>query len=301
MSQPPIFIHIGMAKAASTFLQRACFPSWPVDDHHFNEKDLELLVAESLDVDFFRQRFQHLTPGPRGTTLFTNELLSGSPPNVQQIYPYDPQQIARRLQHIYPSAKVLLIIREQRSIILSTYAFRTINKGFNSEPLAQFIATHREKMGDYYGYDRLIRSYGDLFGGENLLVLPYEWLSGDRERFLNRMQAFMGISAPFPEEGERVNPSDKSRGYIDLCRMLNRPLFQLFKLSGRNRNFGRRLHRFKQGPLQKLVGVMPPATRKPWQLDDGELGELHRLFGESNRRTEQLTGLDLKALGYLWE
>src|SRR5690606_15618300 len=47
---------------------------------------------------------------------------------------------------------------------------------------------------DYFRYDRLIMHYVELFGRENVLVLPYELFQRDPRDYMNRLAIFADVA-----------------------------------------------------------------------------------------------------------
>jgi hypothetical protein len=70
----------------------------------------------------------------------------------------------------------------------------------------ELAARLRHDEQHYYDFDYLIRLYGDAFGEENLIVMPYELLRDDQTAFLATLEERLGISHAEVELG-RVNES----------------------------------------------------------------------------------------------
>jgi hypothetical protein len=238
------------------------------------------------------------------------ERLSGSPFSAG----YDSAVIAERLVHIFPEAKVLAVIREQRSMIVSTY--KQYVKSGGAVSLARFIASPgsmamRVPLFDlrYFEYDRLLRHYSELFGAERLLVLAYEEFVEDPTAFTAKIAQFAGLpsgakpldSLPF----ERTPNSSRSSAAMAVRRRLNRlavrselnpaPLFearivkQAVRWATRDRL------------VDKVVDTLLP--RPVHERFDSELRRVATAavgdrYRESNRATSELTGIDLSSYGW---
>ena len=179
-----VLIHIGYHKAGSSWLQQHLFDresagfGWlgksarnPVrrfvddDPLDFDPAALRAELGPLLD----RQRGRGLLP------VVSMERLSGHPFSGG----YDCKEIADRLVAVLPEGRVLVVVREQRSMIVSTYK-QYVRAGGAARP-EQFLDPPRSKSrrvpwfdARYFEYDRLLRHYVELFGAERMLCLPFE-------------------------------------------------------------------------------------------------------------------------------
>jgi len=222
---------------------------------------------------------------------------------------YDSKEIADRLKQVFPVARVLIVIREQRSIVLSVYK-QFVKAGGPAGPQAfLFPATKRgwRVPGfDYrhFAYDRLIAYYQSLFGRENVLVLLYEDFVADGRSFVQAIAQFADRTVrdevldgmPFTRRSNEAS----SALMIELSRPLNRfdrrsdvnptPLFHSRAVS--------RFARHVRASSPTAPGARSLATREETKLRrlvDEAVGDR---YVESNRRTTELTGLDLAAAGW---
>ena len=109
------------------------------------------------------------------------------------------------LHSLFPGGKVLIVTRNFKGIILSSYSqylrvggrskLTDLLKLFSSKPYHQFI-----------NYNYLISLYIAYFGKENVIVLPYELLHDDQHEFLSVLEEKLGVSHA-PVSIGVVNPS----------------------------------------------------------------------------------------------
>jgi len=107
----------------------------------------------------------------------SNERFSGFPLSGG----YDSTSTARRLRDIFGEAKILIVIREQIEAIHSNYLQYIKDGGCCT--LEQFLTSPRHLRArtpvfssSFFCYERLASYYRDIFGKENVLLLPYEML-----------------------------------------------------------------------------------------------------------------------------
>lgn len=250
-----------------------------------------------------RREFEPAIIGARERGLvpaLSYERLSGSP----HAGGYDSKLIADRLATTFPDARVLAVIRDQRSMLVSLYQVYLRMGGTASlteyaEPPPQSSARMPLFRFDFLEYHRLVGYYQGLFGTENVLVLPYELLYERPDLFLKRIRDFAGAQAG-EASGKlgRVN-SSPSALTLRLKRHVNKwavrtPLnpSPILPFHVDNESF--------RAFLGKIDRKFPESWRSASNRRWRQLAE--ELFGEryaaSNTRTAKITKLDLEAFGY---
>jgi hypothetical protein len=218
--------------------------------------------------------------------------------------------VAMRLATMFPRAQIVIFIRAQPSMALSTYEQYVREGGTdsarqylfpdswltprNSRPLKvpRFSFAHL----DYRG---LISLYDELFGSSNVHVFAFEELSRDPEAMLFRMSEVLGLELDASEISfGRVNRSYRP-WLLPLARFLN--LFTAQSV-GRKRWL---LHvpywySARKALLRGLNRVGPAIPHSPEDVLGPEVVRLieHR-FVECNRWLSQRMNTDLRALGYV--
>lgn len=202
-----LLIHIGYPKTASTWLQHGIFKDEKMGFISPWRGDWSdgIAVREFITVDSFsfspinaysafenglkEAQQKHLCP------VLSQEMLSC---NFLDQNGYWGKEVAKRLHDVFPQAKILIVIREQKSMIFSAYGQYIRNGGRRS--IEQFISTQNIRPGLYplfrlysLKYDYLIKYYQDLFGENQILVLPFELLKKDANLYLKKIFEFVGI------------------------------------------------------------------------------------------------------------
>ncbi len=199
-----ILIHIGYHKTGTSWLQNEIFTS---DSDFFiplsnNKKGHSTIARDFIynsegyllnsfddNVQVIKQNLNDLL----GTSnlidrvpVISHERLSGNPHSSG----FDASIISRRIKNIFPQAKILIIIREQCSWILSNY-FQYLSIGGTHGIKKYLNTTYDGKRPnfspDHVKYHHLIEVYHEKFGKKNVLVFPYELLNSDKVTFLKQL------------------------------------------------------------------------------------------------------------------
>ncbi len=312
----PVLLHIGYHKTGSGWLRRRFFVDPRTGFGSIGKSGLEhpvrrLVAARPFEFDpvvsrqEFDRRLKRVTSkGLLPVVAF--ERLTGHPFSGG----YDTKEIADRLAKTFPEGRVLVVIREQRGMILSTYN-QYVREG-GTWPVQIFLdppVTKSMRMPwfdfRHFQYHHLIGYYQKLFGTESVLALSFEQFRADPASFVSRIADF--VERPLDDEvlrslpfGETSNPSPSPLA-VELHRRLNRlgweadinptPVFTTRALA---RPFRRAAHSLNQSQL----GPRALNARMRQRLRDQIAEGVGDRYDESNRITAELTGIDLAALGW---
>ena len=210
LTHSPVLVHVGLARTGTTWLQKHVFANSP---HIFTPADPSLKAMErakqlarrlckdereravnelDFDIDGFRRPKWFLIAVPAGkAAVISSERLSGSVLSGG----FDRAIIARRIKAVFPKARILLVIREQRALLMSMYIQYLKYGGWNT--IGDFVDPRSDGRlpcfsPSYLMYDRLIGLYQDTFGPANVLVLPYEKFAAELEDYVGAICAFAG-------------------------------------------------------------------------------------------------------------
>jgi hypothetical protein len=300
-------LHIGCAKAASTFLQDIVFPKLktyryvplakPVADW---KDDVAYTVGEDPAAQAVRQRsrLEAIAGAPLGSNIVV------SYEGLSIAHALDGRTMAEKLRAVFgEDLTVLIILREQRAWLRSMF-LQTIKQGdFRLEKgLTGFLRS------DYWDtppaslyapltridYAALVSSYVETFGRERTKVFLYEEFTRDPRKFASDLKAALSLSdedidlADFQTE-KRVNQTQTVGG--------ERALRIAEKVLG---------SRYRARTLwSKVPGFIrrPIATRSggPIQIpDEAEaLAIAEPIIRDVNRRLAADHGLPVADYGYL--
>jgi hypothetical protein len=305
---PTPLLHIGYHKTGSVWLRQALFTNGRAGFVHpwrRNEITERLVLPNALDfcaeetAAWFRSGLDAASTSGR-VPVASHERLSGNP----HAGGYDSRYLAERLAAVFPDARVLIVVREQRGAIVSNYkqyvrvGGRTSIRRYLSPPqegrtrIPLFDLRHFE-------YDRLIAVHQKLFGRDRVLVLPFELLRHDPMAFLAATVDFAGPPASMPPTVDRAERNQAlSALSTGLKRRANVLVRDTLNPTGLVEHAG--LNKRLVAILEGVDGRVPRDTRQRWEdrLTAAVSGAAGDRFAASNRRTSELTGLDLAGYGY---
>jgi Sulfotransferase family len=294
-------VHIGYHKTGTTWLQREVFSRPKVGFSQLGGAQRLIAVnAFSFKPRKVRNHMERRIGEVRDlglTPVLSSERLSGAP----HFGGYDSEIIADRLAAVLPNARIMVVIREQREMFLSIYK-QYIRRG-GAASLRQYLAAPRDGYWmpqfrfEYLEYHRLISRYQDLFGGRNVLVLPYELLRARPGDFLAKVSEFVGL----PPAEPRNQPMNVSLSALSLSlrRHANRylvldpvnpaPAFEFPKS-----------HEILERACRAVDAIAPEILleRHESRWRHRAAREVGTRYAHSNARTAALTGLDLRMFGY---
>jgi hypothetical protein len=303
-----LLVHVGYQKSGTSWLQQDVFGS-PHQRSFCQPWDRGLIpkvfVAPS-DFEFdpcSAARILAQNDSIRGNVpsapVLSHERLCGSPFSGG----YDSKGLADRLYATLPGAKILIVIRNQAGILLSTYKQYVRLGGTRS--LHNYLCPPRlgrmripQFTLAFYEYHRLINYYQDLFGADRVLVLPFEMMVADALAFVGRIAAFVGVQAP-----SSVSAAPRNVALSGASTALKRPLNFLFVRDTINPSAlieSPRLAGWVHLGIEAFDGAVPVGLRA---ASDRKLSSSLRAvttgrFAESNQLTVSLTGVDLATHGY---
>jgi hypothetical protein len=196
-----LFIHVGLPKTATTFLQRLVFPKMDINYISINsEHTINYIINSKIRDDKIN--------------LISDEELYGDVFSMKNMD--SGKVIAKRLRKLYPKAKIIVVLREKEAWTKSLY------KQFMRNPQRAILVNNYDqwyenffnhKSLDFNGYIKVLKS---LFN--DVLILNFEELKKDNKNFVSKIADFMNV--PMPEyENKRINVglNDKHLKFIRLC------------------------------------------------------------------------------------
>ena len=305
----PLLVHVGFHKTGSTWLQHHLFNNAACGFTNETGRPRHQIVHDFVRPDAFcfsardtRSRYAPLlnTAARMGlTAVISHERFSGYPPSGG----YDRRLIADRLAETFPEARILIVLREQRSLIRSMYSQYVTDGGDQS--LKRFLETPEPALGrmpyfrfSFYMFHQLIAYYQRLFGADRVLALPFELFAEDRHRFLSAIVEFCGR--------EYANP------VVEGAANARRPILMQSAQRYANRFFSRNelspVALFPVPRLAKRFGRLTPFFQavSPEPLERwGDRSMRRRIdeivmtkYADSNAISSRLIGIELSEFGY---
>ena len=310
-----VLIAIGYFKTGSSWLDRHLFKNPSSGFIWWTVSSLQHQVVSpcplAFDLATCSKQIQRDLPSTSDdkVPVIALERLSGNPHSGG----YDSKEIADRLIGLFPKARILIVIREQKQMILSTYNQYVRASGpctlsnYMGQPPLRGDKIPLFKL-DHFAYNFLIDYYQKLFGSSNVLVLPYEQFRIDPKSFVSQILAFSGIKdfTAFVETLPYRDSVNSSLSWMAtlLMRTLNPLIMNRSQLNPSPLLPFQVSHPQFVSYLQELDRKLPPAIIEPFNssIKSKLMAEITEVVGhryqESNAITSKLIGIDLSQYKY---
>lgn len=263
MEEQQVYIHIGMPRSASTFLQNQVFGNLKgfdfkgLDESYYSKSFNQLQFS---DDSFYQEKLvlDLVKTWDAEKLIISNENFIG-----QSIYfnHSNRSAIAKRLQNIYPKASIVLVLRNQIDLLASMYAINlqgnevgtiddfiwtpkdvNLDKGWGQGD-SHFNTTMGYECLDGYDYSSLIRLYQGLF--MDVHVLLFEEMIDSPERFSVKLGQAINASpdeiSTLLETGSSMNHSVTEKQAKKLIRLNKyQDVFDQTSIAGRGVQYMKR-------------------------------------------------------------
>jgi hypothetical protein len=308
--EPTPLVHVGYHKTGTTWLQQGLFADeqygftrvWPqtvIDDAFLGGNPFTFDPSRATEL---LRPFLERAAAAGTVPVVSHEPLSGLP----TLNGFDSKMLADKIRATLPEARILIAIREQRSMMLSVYKQHITTSGTQS--IGQMWRDHppeerrRPTPGlDVFEYHHLIGYYQQLFGPERVLVLPFESLRADPVTFVKTVCSFAGVEPPADE----LPSGNRNAGNPALLVALLRYSNLVLRAIGLTGPFGgpianERLRRVRYRAIDRVAPLIPKALSRSFDRRlEAKVNALAKgRYGWSNRITTEITGLSLASLGY---
>jgi hypothetical protein len=301
-------IHIGLQRTGNTTLQNALFSR----QNHFayigkrndlfpNERvrDLITRISHQDSLEYDDALTQRLLRGicnessPSKPVLIAAEIFS-----IEGRA--DRRLIAERLHRLFAPAKVLILLRAQTTIVQAIYlkhlsslsgrilSFETwLERNYGG---VAFADLHRVGL----NYEPLVRAYEDIFGVDNVVILPSEIMHDDNSTFSTRLAELLHMP---PAEVQQTLSRNVTDQRISRRHLMAHRLQDMFPIDVNLASLGRRLlPRSVYGPLRRFISgggrLAAPPLSEHWHK------QIAAQCAEGNSRLAARRGLPLRELGY---
>ncbi len=239
--------------------------------------------------------------------LFSHEGLSGGYlQNYSNTY-----QNALLIKELFNNPKIIFVIRKQADWAESQYSQHMTRNNLYS---INDYGGPKEIMGinDYFGYKNgcfkegkylnikdlnwynTARNYIEIFGKENVLVLPYELLKEDLNKFLSRFYDFTEFEPYYPEKTDYINKKPDTT-IIKYCPLLIGYSNLIDELPESANVFIKKNDRGLKKLLAKYVKEFDISNERFSEQQKKIIMDTHQ---ESNKELSQLIGIELNKYGY---
>jgi len=314
-----VLLHIGYHKTATSWLQNQLFVSTntvfePLSKNSHGQSTLgrkflfnhEGYLISSFDLNTSELNKELETISATKPNLYnkipvvSHENLSGNPCCGGP----DAMSCARRLHNFFPDARVLIVIREQKSFLLSFYFQYLHMRGMKS--INKFLKNRFDDLKipsfspDHLIYNGLIKHYFELFGSENVIVLPYELFRTNPQQFISELSVFLNENIKVDEKAFDRHINEKDHHFVNYY---FRALKVFIKRGNRRdssiiNNF---VFDFSARIILKLLYALVPKKLDKWTINrvKNRIAQWDRgRYKESNRQLSKLIARDLSHWGY---
>ncbi|HSC75792.1 MAG TPA: sulfotransferase [Pseudomonadales bacterium] len=300
-------IHIGFPKALSSWMQKSLFKPEQgfinvLDSLHTTIGLIDptpFCFDEALCIRFIEEALKKNAGTNNLVPVCSAEALIGNP----YCGGYNAKQNADRLKQLFPDARILLIVREQRQLMRSLY--KTMVVWGMPHSIKRLLNPKDTSLApqfnlDFLRFDLATAYYQQLFGRDNVLVMPYEAFIDDPKHFmLTILQHAQCSPTPAFERLPWKKRVNKNQPLISLYlqRLRNLLLSSPFNYAGPLASTEAQVHK----RIKRSKNNSFPAFTNNWFEDDFRQTVstvFSGQFAASNTRLQQLTGLDLAAYGY---
>lgn len=313
-ARPPLFIHIGLRKAASTTLQRGLFAQlpginhfgmWHDDTTRFRDPRVPELIHRIIlsdGVNYDRAAARALAEdailsnlSPTQVNTLSDEKLGG----FWRGYA-DRRLIAERLKDLFGDIRIIVMVREQIDHFLANYI--ALGGEYKLAPdrlrVRLPVTDHLEYMMRYPDYEQLghlkvgqlAQMYAEIVGRENVCVLVFEEMRDDLPAFAARIGGFLGVEPAAVVaclRGRHENLRRKTQSML-AYRTLRAHLLPGVKLSSL-------LPQWMQNGFQ---AALARGRKSQIKLPAEWVERLRGYYAEDNARLAGTFGLDLARWGY---
>jgi hypothetical protein len=205
-SHPPIALHVGFVKTATSTFQKDIFPhhggidylGLPASDDTIDSLIHRIAKQESIDfdtlaaADLVKDRLAGHDPGRLVLLSYENFTLYES---------IDKGMIAQRLHTLFAPCKIVFTLRRQEDMVRAWYLQRS-SKYITGNNMIDFDLwfnikrqePHKSILGDL-DFNAVIQHYESLFGADNVGVFCFEKFRQDSRAYTEDLAAFLNIDA----------------------------------------------------------------------------------------------------------
>jgi Sulfotransferase domain len=195
--------------------------------------------------------------------------------------------VAERIHSHSPDAKLIYMVRDPISRILSHWAHAT-GAGYETRPMEEALAREDQAYVARSMYWQQLQPYLAHFDRDRIDVITQEELQSDREATMRRAFRFAGVSEDFTsEQFEREwekSSAKESERYQFMERLIKLPGFRSF-----DRNFDRLPERMRWMVEKVVHDPEAPPAPKP-ELPDSIRERLTSLFAEDVAALQRFAG-----------
>lgn len=294
----PVLFHIGYPKTATTWFQESFFPR--VKNYRYIHRDItnkHFFFSDSFTFNSTEVKHELGLDQSNEKLLLSSELMVTAINFSWQSGNY-ARVCAQKIKEVFPSAQIIIFLRNQQSLFASAYQQYLKNGGTYS--LKKYLYSGRVFAFEHLLFDLMIEYYDSLFGKENVHIFFYEEFRRDPDSFLDDFCKKFDFKIDLNEIPQgRVNRGLR-KGMVLPLRFFNffhyKPIGRknyLFHLPGMIRFINQAII-----PLNRF-NIFGEFLKTEDLLDQKDYEAFRNYYSVSNRRLAKRVGEDiLKNYGY---
>ncbi|MBL7645018.1 MAG: sulfotransferase [Candidatus Hydrogenedentes bacterium] len=192
----PNFLYIGIARAGSTWL------------FEMLRQHPEVFVPPAKDVYFFDRYFE------KGLTWYFSHFKHADEAKAIGELSHDyyfSERALKRIHETLPEVRLILCLREPVGRLVSGFVYNRTTALRSGVSLADYAA--QEEIATQFEYYHHLKRYIDCFGRDRVLVVFFEDMVEEPEKFIRTVYRFLDVDDSFvpPNLHERINPARDAR------------------------------------------------------------------------------------------
>ena len=281
-----IYFHVGVAKAGSTTLQRHYFNRinfyFGNYSDFYKKKNFKDIYVENIieNIRFNKKIIDENYLKEIDQCFISDEGISNGSDN-------EIRNNLSRLNSLFKKEKkILIIIREQKSLFISKY-YQAIKK--ENISIAEFAKKYLENK-DYemtFNYYKLYKLYEGYFGKNNVCLIPFELFIQNRQVFLNKLLKFLNLS-----NIEIFNNIDSDQIDIERLYHTHNPYKKFTNL------FSKKFKNYVRSYIDKKFLYKILTINRKNNLNSQISKQISLISSISNEKLSLELDLDLKKFGY---
>ena len=209
------YIHIGLIKTGSTYLQRTVFS-------RFGEIDGRRYISATVNIhqyNILSKDYSHI--------LISNENIAGHPLNYSDPVAWHEQfkNSINNLKELYRDPYIIIGFREPAAMVQSVYKQSLNEWGIKS--WKQYMKEADDSYLDQFEFSKYVKVLLDNFEKEKLFIYNHQDLLNSPEDLIMRLNIFLDIL----EHREYADNSSKQRENVSIPLNLENTLLTLNRLS----------------------------------------------------------------------
>jgi hypothetical protein len=212
-----VYIHIGLHKTGTTYLQNNIFPKIE-NVHYVHLPAWRSLTKENLTEEELASYKTTLLDGwdNRKKLIISNEFFSGA---IEKFTKKEAVIILDNLKLLFPEAQLMLVLRSPEGYLKSLYNFRVVSRGFCTKSMSKYYAENKKYLQEKFDYQFLINAISDRFS--KCYIVKYEAIK-DNNEYVAFVCKSIGVSEFTVSNEVKENTSTKKSTKVNAHLVLNR-------------------------------------------------------------------------------